>query len=122
MDKERVRVTVTVNFIGTNFLVIASSHSETLLSAMDITIAVNTDREIDINITIHVPGLLSSCQNSYYQIIFIFTLILLFCVCCCKYVGLFEYDICSFFYSRRNTSKILQLCTYLHFSSYYKYT
>ena len=120
MDGEVVRVTV--NFIGTNFRVIASSHSETLLSAMDITIAVNTDREIDINITIRVLGLLSSCQNSYYQIIFIFTLILLFLVCCCNYVGLFEYDICSCFYSRNNISEILQLYAWLHLNAYYNYT
>ena len=38
-----------MNFIETNFLVIASSLSETLLSAMDITIAINTNREIEIS-------------------------------------------------------------------------
>ena len=38
-----------MNFIETNFLVIASSLSETLLSAMDINIAFNTNREIEIS-------------------------------------------------------------------------
>ena len=55
-----------VKFIGTNFQIIASSHSESLLSAMYITIVGNTDREIEVNITIHAPALLSMCQNSYY--------------------------------------------------------
>ena len=43
----------------------------TLFSAMDITIAINANCEIEINITIHAPTLLSVCQNSYYQMIFI---------------------------------------------------
>ena len=44
-----MRVRVTLNFIETNFVVIASSLSETLLSAMDINIAINTNREIEIS-------------------------------------------------------------------------
>ena len=46
---DEVRVRVTVNFIGTNFLVIASSLSETLLSPMDITMAINTNCDIEIS-------------------------------------------------------------------------
>ena len=62
---------VTVNFIGTNFQVIASSLAEMLLSAMDITVAINSDCEIEINITTCAPTLLTMCQNSYYQMNFI---------------------------------------------------
>ena len=83
VDEDGVRVTV--NFIETNFLVIASSESETLLCGMDITIAVNTDGEIDINITIHAPVLLSISQNSYYQIV---ALISVFCRFRCKHARL----------------------------------
>ena len=38
----------------TNFWVIACSRPETLFSAMNITIAINTNREIEISIAIHV--------------------------------------------------------------------
>ena len=58
---------------------------------MDITITVNTDREIDIDITIHAPALLSISQNSYYQIV---TLTSIFCPFRCKHVRLAYHDIC----------------------------
>ena len=41
----------------------------TLFSAMDITVAINSNCEIEINITIHTLALLSMCQNNYYSII-----------------------------------------------------
>ena len=91
-------VTVTVNFIGINFRVLASSHSGAVLSAMDITITVNTDREIDINITIHAPALLNISQNSYYQSV---TFISLFCPFHCNHVRCFLHPIWSAFYNRR---------------------
>ena len=114
-----VRVMVMVNFIGINFRILAFSHSGALLSAMDITITVNTDREIDINITIHAPALLSISQNSYYQSV---TLISLFCPFHCKHVRLVYHDICSFLYSRSNTSIVLQSYEYLYLNACYKYT
>ena len=107
-----VKVMVMVNFIGINFRVLASSHSGAVLSAMDITITVNTAREIDINITIHGSALLSISQNSYYQTV---TLISLFCPFHCKHVPLFYHDNCSFFYSCSNTSEIQQPYACLHF-------
>ena len=91
-----VRVMVMVNFIGINFRVVAFSHSGAVLSAMDITITVNTDREIDINITIHAPALLSISQNGYCQIV---TLISLFYPFRCQHVPRFCHQICPFFYS-----------------------
>ena len=103
----------------TNFGEIASSHSKTLFCAVDVTIAINTNREIEITIAIGAPTLLSMCQNSYYQIV---TLISLFCPFRYKHVPLFYHDICSFFYSGSNTSEILQLYALFHFRSYYKYT
>ena len=109
-----VRVMVMVNFIGTNFRVLASSHSGAVLSGRDITVTVNTDREIDINITTHAPALLSISQNSYYQIV---ALISLFYPFRCKHVPRFCHQICPFFYSRSNTSEILQLYAWLHFHS-----
>ena len=52
-----------------------------LFSAIHISVAINTNCEIEINITIHAPALLSMCQNSYYYIIFIVNFIsLLFAV------------------------------------------
>ena len=109
-----VRVMVMVNFIVTNFRVLASSHSGTVLSAMDITITVHTDGEIDINITIHAPALLSIFQNIYYQSV---TLISVFCPFHCKHVRLVYHDICWFFYSRSNTSEIQLSCACLHLRS-----
>ena len=41
----------------------------TLFYAMHITVAINSNCEIEINITIHTLALLSMCQNSYYSII-----------------------------------------------------
>ena len=41
----------------------------TLFSAIDITVAINSSCEIEINITIHTLALLSMCQNNYYSII-----------------------------------------------------
>ena len=99
-----------------------SSRSKTLFSAIDITIDINTNYEIEINNIIHAPTLLSMCQNGYYQIIFFFTLILLFRVRYCNYVDLFEYDICSFFYSRNNISEILELYAWVHLNAYYNHT
>ena len=103
-----------VNFIGINFRVLAFSHSGAVLSGMDITITVNTDREIDINITIHAPTLLSISQNSHSQIV---TFISLFCPFRYKHVRRFYHDICLYFYSRRNTSEIQLSCACLHFRS-----
>ena len=100
-----VRVMVIVNFIGTNFRVLASSQSGAVLSGMDIPITVNTDREIDIDITIHAPTQLSISQNSYCQIV---TLISLFYPFRCKHVPRFCHQICPFFYSCSNTSEIQQ--------------
>ena len=105
-----------------NFWRIVSSHSKTLFSAMNVTVTISIICEIEKNITIHAPALLSVCQSSYYEMIFIFILILLFLVCCCNYVGLFEYDICSCFYSRNNISEILQLYAWLHLNAYHNYT
>ena len=82
-------MSVTLNFIGTNFRVIASSRSKPLFSAIDITIAINTNYEIEINNTIHAPTLLSVCQNSYYQMIFIVNFISLFYRYHRRYVRLF---------------------------------
>ena len=81
-------VRVTVNFIGTNFQVITSSLSEMLLSAMDITVAINSDCEIEINITICGPTLLNMCQNSYCQMNFIANFMSLLCRCHCRYLHL----------------------------------
>ena len=50
-----------------------SSRSKTLFSAIDITIAINTNYEIEINNTIHAPTLLSMCQNSYCGIVALIT-------------------------------------------------
>ena len=72
---DEVGVSVMVNCTGTNFRVLASSHSETLSSAMNITIAINADREIEITIGMHARALLCISQNGYYQIV---TLISLF--------------------------------------------
>ena len=41
----------------------------TLFSAMDITLAINSNCEIERNITIHTLALLSMCQNNCYSII-----------------------------------------------------
>ena len=89
---------------------------------MNVTMAISINCEIEVNIRIHAPALLSVCQNSYYEMIFIVDFISLFYRYHCRYVRLFYHDICSFYYSRSNTSEILQLYTCLHFSSYYKYT
>ena len=35
---------------------------------MNITMAISINCEIEINITIHAPALLSFCQNSYYEL------------------------------------------------------
>ena len=86
---------------------------------MNITIAINTNREIGITIAIHVPAFLSIFQNSYYHIV---TLISLFCPCRCNHVRLFCHDICTFFYSRSKTSEILQLYPCLHLNAYYNQT
>ena len=60
-----------------NFWRIVSSRSKTLFSAMNVTMAISINCEIEINISIHVPALLSACQNSY-EIIFIVNFISLF--------------------------------------------
>ena len=44
---------------------------------MCVTMAININCEIEINITIHVPALLSVCQNNY-EMIFIVNFISLF--------------------------------------------
>ena len=72
-----------------NFWRIVSSHSKTLFSAMNLTTAINTNCEIEINIIIHTPALLSICQNSYYKVIFIAKLISLLCRFHRRYVRLF---------------------------------
>ena len=41
----------------------------TLFSTMDITVAINSNCEIEINITIHTLALLSMNQNTYYSIV-----------------------------------------------------
>ena len=46
----------------------------TLFFSMDITVAINSDCEIEINITIHTLALLSMYQNNYYNIITFITL------------------------------------------------
>ena len=102
-----------------NFWRIVSSHSKTLFPAMNLTTAINTNCEIEINITIHTPALLSICQHGYYQVIFIAKFISLLCRFHRRYVHLFYHDICSFFYSHSNTSEILQLYTCLHLNAYY---
>ena len=101
---------------------IVSSHSEMLLSAMDITVAINSDCEIEINITIHVPALLSVCRNNYYEMILIVNFISLFYRCHRRYVRLFYHDICLYFYRRSNTSVILQLYACVYMNAYYNCT
>ena len=83
----RVGVRVTVNVILRTFKETVSSCAMTLFSAMDITVAINTNCEIEINITIHTLALLSMCQNTYYGIVtlitpFVFSLATLFVVSC----------------------------------------
>ena len=73
---------------------------------MNITIAINADREIEITIGMHARAVLSISQNSYYQIV---TFISLFCPFRYKHAPLFYRDICLYFYSRRNTFEIIQL-------------
>ena len=41
----------------------------TRFSTMDITVAINSNCEIEINITIHTLALLSMNQNTYYSIV-----------------------------------------------------
>ena len=115
----RVRVRVRVWFIETKFYEIASSDSKTLFSVMNVTMIININREIQITVTIFTLALVSVCRNTYYSII---TLISLFCLFRCNHVPRFFHQICPFFYSCSNTSEILELCSCLHFSSYYKYT
>ena len=50
-------VRMTVNFIGTNFWVIACTPSVTLFFAMGITMALHTNCEIEIAIAKHAPAL-----------------------------------------------------------------
>ena len=71
-----------------NFWKTMSSHSKTLFSAMNVTMAISTNCEIEINISIHIPALLSVCQNRY-EMIFIVKFISLFCGYHCRYVRLF---------------------------------
>ena len=94
-----------VNFIRRTFNEIPSSHAMILFSAMDITMAANTNREIEINLTIHTLALLCICQNTNYTIV---TLISLFCPCRCNHVRRFSHQICSALDNRRNTSEVLQ--------------
>ena len=79
---------MTLNFIETNFLVIASSLSETLFSTMNVTRAISINCEIELNINIHVPALQSLCQNSY-EMMFIVNFISLFYRYHRRYVRLF---------------------------------
>ena len=88
-----------------NFWRILSSHSKTLFCAMDITMTINTDPKIEITIAIYAPALLSISESSCYQIV---TLISVFCRFRWKHARLFYHDICSFFYSRSETSIVLQ--------------
>ena len=64
-----MRVMVTVNFIGRTFAETVASCAMTLFSAIDITVAINSNCEIEINITIHTLALLSMNQNTYYSIV-----------------------------------------------------
>ena len=105
--------------MGTNFWEIASSHSETLFSAMNVTMEININCEIEINIIIHAPTLLSVCQSTYYEMICIVSFISLFYHYHRRYVCLFYHDICSFFYSGNNISEILQLYAWLYLNAYY---
>ena len=68
-----MRVMVTVNFIGRTFKETVASCTMTSFSAMDITVAINSNCEIEINITIHTLALLSMCQNNYYSIVTLIT-------------------------------------------------
>ena len=110
---------VRVSCIETKFYEIASSGSKTLFSVMNVTIAININREIQITVTIFTLALVNIYRNTYYSIV---TLISLFCLIRCKHVHRFFHEICPFFYSCSNTSEILELCSCFHFSSYYKYT
>ena len=96
-----------MNFIETNFLVIASSLSETLLSAMDTTVAINTNREIEIS-KLHTLALLSMCQNTHYGIVTLITpfgssIATMFVVSCILF-ALLSIIVAS-------TSKVPQQCT-----------
>ena len=110
---------VRVSCIETKFYEIASSDSKTLFYVMNVTMAININREIQITVTIFIHALVSVCRNTYYSIV---TLISLFCLFHCKRVPHFFHEICPFFYCCSNTSEIPELCSCLHFSSYYKYT
>ena len=74
---------------------------------MNVTMAINIKCEIEINSVIHVPALLSMCQNSYYQMIFIATFISFLYRYHRRYVRLFYHDICFYFYRPSSTSEIL---------------
>ena len=94
-----------MNFIETNFLVIASSLSETLLSAMDITIAINTNREIKISTyTCTAQRVL---EYSLWYCHFDHTIWILNC----NHVRCFLHPICSAFY---NHSKYLKSTPTMH--------
>ena len=59
----------------------------TLFSAMDITVAINSNFEIEMNNAIHTLALLSMSQNSYYSVItfitpFVSSLATMFVVSC----------------------------------------
>ena len=86
---------------------------------MNNTMAISVNCEIEINITIHVPARQSVCRNNYDEMIIIATFISLFYRYHRRYVRLFYHDICSFFYSRSNTSVILQLYACLYLNAYY---
>ena len=47
-------------------------------SAMNVTMPINTNCEIEINVTIRAPTLFSVCQSSYYGMIFVVNFISLF--------------------------------------------
>ena len=91
----------------------------TLFSLMDITVAINSNCEIEINITIHTLALLIMCQNSYYQIVTLITpfgssIATMFVVSCILFV---EVSIIA-----ANTSIVLQLYPCCHLNAYYNYT
>ena len=81
--------------------------------------AISINCEIEINITVHLAALLSVCQNSYYEMIFIATFISLLSPYHHRYVRLFYHDICLYFYTHSNISVIVHLYACVYLNAYY---
>ena len=81
----------------------------TPFSVMNITVAINSNCQIEINITIHTLALLSMCQNNYYSIITFITsfgssLATMFVVSCILFAQLSIIAACTSQVPQRNIS------------------